>query len=32
MKTTMFLSLRLLATVVPGAFAAGGEDDTKAQK
>ena len=30
MKTKMFLSLLLLATVVPGAFAAGGEDDTKA--
>src|SRR5260370_16492041 len=30
MKTKMFLSLLLLDTVVPGAFAAGGEDDTKA--
>jgi len=30
MKTKMFLSLLLLATVVPGSFAAGGEDDTKA--
>ena len=30
MKTKMFLSLLLLATVVPGALAAGGEDDTKA--
>ena len=30
MKTKMFLSLLLLATVVPGAFATGGEDDTKA--
>ena len=29
MKAKMFLSLLLLATVVPGAFAAGGEDDTK---
>ena len=30
MKTKMFLSLLLQATVVPGPFAAGGEDDTKA--
>ena len=30
MKTKMFLSLLLLATVVPGAFAAGGEAETKA--
>ena len=30
MKTKLFLSLLLLASVVPGAFAAGDEDDTKA--
>ena len=30
MKTKVFLSLLLLATVVPGSFAAGSEDDTKA--
>jgi hypothetical protein len=30
MKTKMFLSLLLLASVLPGAFAAGNEDDTKA--
>jgi len=30
MKMKLFLSLLLLASVVPGAFAAGDEDDTKA--
>ena len=30
MKTKMFLSLLLLASVLPSAFATGNEDDTKA--